>query len=293
VGNWNSRRFECIFEGAFAVSKIAIVLTGVSRGMRNATRVVNTDWNLSKNSIKEKLIQPFIDDGNDVKVYLTTYFSDQVQSIIDFYSPQKLLLLNYEQSHQRTTYIQSLAQLLPEDIDYVVATRFDISFNRAVNSYPIEWGKVNFTFRQVGEWWKDHQYVDDNLFIFPKKFLLPFINAINEFHVNPYMGRRNPDLHPIYRYLVPIVGEDNTHFMMEGLHASHDNEYFELTGNGEKYKTTEHEDGSVTLTYRMFDKSASHTISKNEIDNLMQQHNLTFNQIQDKLFAMLRSKVLL
>ncbi len=274
------------------MSKIAILLTGVSYGMRTETRVVNTDWNLAKQSIKQNIIEPFISLGHDVNVYMTTYVHDQLLDMINFYNPKKVLLLRYQGSHQRITYMQSLMQLLSEDVDFIVATRFDIKFLQTLTSYPINYEKFNFTFRQIGDWWDNHEYVDDNLFIFPKKFLVPLINAINEFHINPYMGRRNSDLHPVYKYLNQLIGLDDINFLMEGKHASHDNMFFELTGNGEKYKTVLNDDGSTTYIYTMFDKTGSHTLAPNELQNISDKNKVTRQQVEDSVFAFLKSKVL-
>lgn len=202
--------------------KVAVILTGCSYGMRKDTRLLQTDWNQAKYSIKRNVIDCFIEQGHEVSVYLTTYVTDQVPAeLINFYKPKKTVLLQFEGSQQRTTYLESMRQLLNEDVDLIVSTRFDIAFSNPITQFNINYNKFNFQSKLKNlRYWVDHQFVDDNIFIFPKKYLQNFIDTVQyimaEWHFD--VG-----FHPSYNYMVKFIGQENVNFLVEGLHCVGDN----------------------------------------------------------------------
>jgi hypothetical protein len=208
------------------MAKVAIVLTGCSYGMRNDTRTLKTDWNQSKHLIKSQVIDCFVNQGHEVDIYLTTYFSDETQNLIDFYKPKKVTLLNFVGSQQRATYISSMNALLNENVDIIVATRFDIAFNNPVSTLNIDFDKFNFLARlDKLRYWEDAKYVDDNLFVFPKKHLQNFINALQEISIY-----HHPDaaLHPLYLPMCNLIGEQNVHFMLDAKSTAISGDYYNL-----------------------------------------------------------------
>lgn len=200
--------------------KIAINLTGIIYGLNVGQRKTNVDWHLSRDFITEMVISPFKELNHDVDVYLTTYATSSIDELIKYYAPKELQVLKFEGSHQKITYLKSLEKLLNVDVDFIVSTRFDIAFNKKLTEYPINYNKFNFLVREYGAWWETHNYVNDALFMFPKKYLTQFIDAIREEHITPYHARNNPpqpDLHTSYRYLVPKIGIESINFLSDDL----------------------------------------------------------------------------
>ena len=185
--------------------KIGLNLVGISHddGGRH------TGWN--KSNIKDSIINS-LNNENEVNVYITTYFNDEnTKELINHYNPKNVNILEYDGSDQRLTYIESLKSLLNEDIDVVISTRFDMFFHKDIQSITtIDYSKFNFLHPEKG-WWNSRKFVDDNLFIFPKKYLTVFIESLEELFLKP--PRLCQDLHPIYTFVKPKIGEENINFI--------------------------------------------------------------------------------
>lgn len=204
------------------MAKLGIVLTGASYGKKIGNNQFDRDWNLSKENLKSNLIDCF-KETDDVSVYVTTYENENLDDLFRFYQAKKSLILPYEGSHQRTTYIASLKNLINEDLDFIISTRFDISFNKKVSDYNIDRNKMNFLFKDTEPHWTNTRFVGDCLHAFPKKYLESFIRAIELEHMfNGWF------MHGVYNHMVNLIGEDNIHFIFDGNHNSHQNIFYEL-----------------------------------------------------------------
>jgi hypothetical protein len=197
---------------------VAVLLTGVSYGARSR------DWRTTSASVYDKVIDCW--GEHNVSVYLTTYNHPSIEELLGFYNPKKHLILDYDGSDQRITYAKSLELLEGEDIDLVVATRFDIDFHDKLSEYPIDYNKFNFLFREGNGWWESDRFTNDNLFIFPNKYRGAMVDVVYSLHSNPHRGQS--DLHPLYSRLAPIINENNTNFLSEEHELSHNNTQYKL-----------------------------------------------------------------
>ena len=202
--------------------KIIVDLIGASYNNNVGPNGFNRDWNLSKESIKNNIINPLKQFG-DVSVYITTYDNDQIKDIEYYFDVKDTLLIPYENSHQRITYHQALNRILDIDVDFIVATRFDIDFFKPITNLNFDFDKVNFIFRDGEPHWSNTRCVGDCFFGIPKKYLNVFIDSIEWVH-----NTNGWYMHPIYNYIVQHIGEVNTNFLFEGNHFSNKNEIYEL-----------------------------------------------------------------
>lgn len=202
--------------------KIAVALTGASFGKSIGARSADRDWRLTCDNIKTNVIDSF----SDASVYVTTYDHDTLSELLTFYNPAKVLILPYDNSHQRTTFIESLKNLLEEDVDFIIITRFDIIFNQPIHTYNFDYSKFNFMFKEIEPYWSRDQFVSDSLFAFPKQYLQLLIDAAELEHTSPYRDR--PDLHPIYRHLISHIGADNCNFLHDGTWDSSLNPFYNI-----------------------------------------------------------------
>lgn len=202
--------------------KIGILLVGASYGKSIGNNRFDRDWNLSKDNLKSHLIDCWPND--EVKVYTATYDGPNVHEVNDFFQPIKSTIIPFEGSHQRTTYIQALESLMCEDLDFIIATRFDISFNDFVSNYKFDTDKLNFLFRDLEPHWTNTRYVGDCLYGFHKKYLPILIWAMHQEHVfNGWF------MHGVYNRLIASgLPEDDVNFLFEGNHNSHDNPFYTL-----------------------------------------------------------------
>lgn len=201
----------------FTDLKVGLNLCGVSYGVRGR------DWRRDYDNINKNIIQL-----SNPKVYITTYYNETCDELIQKYKPTKHQFIPFENSDLRTTYAKSLELLLDEDIDLIISTRYDILFNESIDTYDINPNKFNFFFRELG-WWDNHRYTADPQYfsVFPKKFLIPLIDSVYDVYKNPHR-LDCPDLHPTYSRLEPLISKENIHFIHDVETLSHDNKYVKL-----------------------------------------------------------------
>lgn len=209
----------------FRNQKVGIVLTGISKGKSIAGRNLEKDWKLSKESIKNNIIDPF-SKYNKVEVYLTTYNHPELSELIDYYKPKKTIILPLDNSHQRLTLLKSMQELQEEELDFIINTRFDVNFNLPLSLNQFNFDKFNFLFREVEPHWSNSRFVSDNFFSFPKKYLPLVLESIKNEHINPY--RPYPDMHAMYVRVGSKIKEENCHFIFPGCHNSAYNSLYSI-----------------------------------------------------------------
>jgi len=204
--------------------KIGINLTGVSyndgsRGgrYRNYLDALDTFTN--------NIITPLIEAGNDVSTYIFTYDSIKKDEIIKSYPNVKKHSFVHEDYNtltggekisaefkiQAITYINSLQQLLDEDLDVIVSTRFDIYFlKNPFQVYNYDFSKCNFLWREPE--YHDFPIVNDTFIVFPHSMVQIMIDCIIEMEVSPPRGV-NVGLHNFYIPLVDRVGEKQVQWL--------------------------------------------------------------------------------
>ena len=108
----------------------------------------------------------------------------------------------------------SLKQIKESSISYdqIICTRFDPIFKKLVTDYKIDFNKLNFHFKQRKE-------IDDNLFIFPIKYLCFMIDFLEQ-----NIDSRG---HDFYEMMIKknLIDRDKINFLCE-LHER--NQFFSL-----------------------------------------------------------------
>lgn len=218
--------------------KIGINLVGVSYNDGSIGRYRNYEDALE--GFMNNVINPLKEDGHDIFFYLFTYDSPKKEDIIKTYNPKKYTFLdpNYnkfgggdvlENSMKiiSITYINSLNELINEDLDLVISTRFDISFNiNPLKELNYELGKFNFLFREPV--FKTIPLVSDTFYVFPHSMTEKFIEAIIEMETNPEQGV-NIAMHNMLRPIQNKVGEENVKYVCDEYYSSLENPFYKLT----------------------------------------------------------------
>jgi hypothetical protein len=207
--------------------KIAVNLVGISHNKDEKMGSSERDWNLSKYSIKEKVIDCWKEYG-DVDVYVTTYNSEIVDELLEFYKPKVSTIIDFDvHKPMQLTHLESFSKI--KDCDLIVSTRFDIEFHKKLSDYDtIDYKKINFLFRDAGRHWESYRYVCDNLYIFPIDYLEIIKKSIKDEFEQPFSGHRE-GLHPIYNHIVKYTDESNINFLSQQDEQSHICSHYQLS----------------------------------------------------------------
>lgn len=221
--------------------KIAISLVGVTgdgttvytKGSIAAPGPKGRDWFHMKEVIMSQVINCW--EGHDISLYLTTYEHSDVDNMLAFYKPKKAKILNFQNSYMQRTYMESLQQLVDEDVDFVVSIRPDIFTFKKLTEYNIDFSKFNFYHRQDTLWHLESeldyevaletsklhmQYcmVNDSMFLFPKHMLNTFIEATDSLWNDPrFPGWDFSTMHNVWIHLRKLLNYEQLNYMIPGV----------------------------------------------------------------------------
>ena len=201
---------------------IAILLAGVTSDSKNSIsgdaygRIRKRDWKLSAPFVKSQIIDCW--EGHHVKTYIATYDHDEFDQMLDFYKPEKHIVVPDAESNMILTILKGLELLRGEDIDFVVVTRPDIKFFKKLSKYNINFDKFNFLWKERSGMWDEFgtlsidttgeitgtvgkavgwdplkgikgylqfNYVVDTLFMCPNFLLEEFMSAVHASYYDP------------------------------------------------------------------------------------------------------------
>ena len=200
--------------------KIGINLNGVSYHDGSSYRKRN--YSDSIKNLREKVITPLIKKGHEIKTYLYSYDSIKTENVIEDYKPTKYTFLPEDSNFNKATSgdllsngfrmmtlttINSLHQLIGEDLDIIISTRFDINFKQN----PFELYEYDFT--KCSFLWREPEFthlpiVNDTFIVFPYNMLNEVIESFIEQETNPPEGI-NPGNHNLYIPMLNRVGKEN------------------------------------------------------------------------------------
>ena len=218
--------------------KIGINLVGVSYNDGGVGRYRNYEDAID--GFMSNVVNPLKAEGHEISFYLFTYDSPKKEDIVKIYNPKKSTFLgpNYNKLGGgdlietgikiiSITYINSLNQLLDEDLDLVISTRFDISFNKnPFKEYEYDFNKCNYLWREPE--FTHVPIVSDTFIVFPHSMTKNLIDAIIEMETNPPHGV-GVAMHNIYIPMCNQVGKDNVKIVCDEFKRSHINDLYTLT----------------------------------------------------------------
>jgi hypothetical protein len=217
--------------------KIGINLVGVSYNDGTIGRYRN--YMDAIEGFTNNVVNPLKKAGHEISYYLFTYDSPKRDEIIAAYNPKKYTFLdpNYNKfgggdliENQMKiislTYINSLNELVDEDLDLVISTRFDINFfKNPFNEYKYNFSKCNFLWREPE--YTELPIVNDTFIVFPHNMTENLINSIIKMETNPPFGI-GVAMHNIYLPMVDEVGKDNVQWVCDDFVNAISNNLYKL-----------------------------------------------------------------
>ena len=219
--------------------KIGINLVGVSYNDGTYGRYRNYEDAIEGFMIN--VVNPLREDGHKIKFYIYSYDSIKRNDILESYTPVEKYSFEHPAFNgygggdkvpngykaMSAVYVSSLLQLLNEDLDLIISTRFDINFfKNPFKEYPYDFTKFNFLWREPE--FTNLPIVNDTFIVFPYSMLNDVINSIDEMELNPPHGV-NVAMHNWYLPMVNEVGEDKVQWVCDDYINAITNNLYKLT----------------------------------------------------------------
>jgi len=204
------------------MKRVALVYRGFYKrnGLENNMMKVR-----KKNNFNSEIFKNHLDSINslgitplNIDIYIHTYSVNDYEDkkLLSIFSNYNLKKYNFEKEiSKKISYsiIKSL-ELVDEDYDLIINTRFDVSFIKYLNNWSINYNNINLAFKDLEEMWIKQKKVSDLIYIFPKKYNNILISALKKSE-NYYP--HGPG-HFIYKDL--NINENEINFMIDGFFSS-------------------------------------------------------------------------
>lgn len=211
--------------------KIGFCFYGITYGTQ-ATKGFK-DYRHCWSDIHRKLIQPFIDNGHDAKIYVTTYpFTDPAieQEFYNTVKPEKVHYCDFNGSDPFTCK-GTFDAFLNEDLDFVILTRFDIHFHKVLFNENIDYSKFNFLYPENGGfWWDMLRWTTDNVYMWPYHLTMQVHQALHHTYRN--LRPDFADTHALLHKLLLNIGHENIHFISNIPEGSDTSSFYTLCVHG-------------------------------------------------------------
>lgn len=159
--------------------KIAILFNGISFCLDKM------DFRNNIDNIVKNLIEPLKNTGNIIDIYYTTYTHDFIHLLEHTLEPISKCILPFNRMHNTNNsrvlelYLSTL-NLIHNDYDYIIMTKFDINLNKSILEIDFNKEKINFLCKDnsFNKNEKNIIYNDDTFITVPRRYIQLFINVV-------------------------------------------------------------------------------------------------------------------
>lgn len=210
--------------------RIAILIKGIARAHSTHFRR-GVNYKNCLDSFKDNIIKPLSERGDEVDVFLTTYNIDGLNDseLRKDYEAFMVEYVPYHGSTQKMTLYRGLEVIkeCKKEYDCILMTRFDIKYKMDVLKWKVDWGAINFTWKETEKLWIRQGRIGDVVTIIPYKYLDIFMSAVINYS-------RPENIHMIYNGLIRLLTHHNVKdykicFMFDGYYISgNENPLYEI-----------------------------------------------------------------
>lgn len=214
--------------------KIGFVFYGITYGPGGRTGS-DRDFRHCWPNIKEMLVDPFVAQGHEVYLYLSSYFQENGpfwEELFKTFKPRHLVFSQMEGSDPFTCKGNCFAAFENDaDLDMVIITRSDIHWSKKVAEHDIDFNKFNFLFPEGDGWWERAEFTCDNFYLFPFDMTPIVKEAIHDTYAWP-RGKPLVDTHGLMTKLANYLPRDRMHIISKTPEISDVNSFYTCCRNG-------------------------------------------------------------
>lgn len=204
-------------------AKLGISLVGISHLIHNERWPVSRTYESCFGNFQTEVVEP-LSKKFRLETHITTYTSPKYSDIIEKYKPVSFQFLPLQKSHQILTFIKAIDQLENSNLDFVLFTRFDISFHPGkLKTLDINPNRFNFLCKEQG-YWESHHFVNDCFYFVPYDMLPELKQACLELYRNP----PRPGLMDMHGLYDKISNKVKVNFMTQEHFLSSNNDIYTL-----------------------------------------------------------------
>jgi hypothetical protein len=223
--------------------KIAFGFYGILYGLGGRTGSAR-DFRHCWPNINRMLVQPFVDQGHEVKTYFSSYkFTDEEieKEFYELVNPDAVLLNDIEGSDPFTAKYALFDLLDNDESDVIIFTRSDVHWSKVIANQDIDFSKFNFLFPEK-EWWQTQfKFTCDNFYVWPSKMTPIVRKAMYETYGFP-RGKPLVDTHALMVKLEQYISSDDIHLISKEEELSDVNTFYTCCRSGLPDRECMHEE---------------------------------------------------
>ena len=216
--------------------KIGFTFFGMLYGFGGRTGSAR-DFNHCWPNIKRELIDPFVEQGHEAKIFVSSYeFHDESveEEFFDLVKPDAVYFDKFEGSDPFTSKINAFNLIQEQkDLDAIVFTRSDAHFSKKIAHENIDLYKFNFLFPELGHWNTEYKFTCDNFYIWPHLLTQRVRIAMEKTYAWP-RGKPFVDTHGLYVKLLEDgkISDDFIHIISKEEELSDVNSFYTCCRSG-------------------------------------------------------------
>jgi hypothetical protein len=189
------------------------------------------------------LIQPFIKQGHEVEICVSSYAIENEQIKNDFFNlvkPNRVLFGDIKNSDPFTSKF-ALFDLFDDNSDITIFTRIDAHWSKIICNENINFRKFNFLFPEKNWWNTEYKFTCDNFYIWPSYMTSKVKKAMSETYAFP-RGKPLVDTHALMVKLRQYVTDNDIHMISTDEELSDVNSFYTCCRSGLPYRDCIHND---------------------------------------------------
>jgi hypothetical protein len=185
--------------------KLALLLFGISLEINKHWQygtLYSVDYNNSYDNYQKYIFEYFTNKGYDIDVYISTniLFDKDKEELLNKYKPIKYSFIETIEEDRHLSKNKKINDVVDlcisegKEYDMILITRFDLLFQKDFANSNIQFDKIN-----IVSILEKPEYICDNFYLFPYKYLVPFSNIIKK-NLNTSHHYIKEDLENIDKY---------------------------------------------------------------------------------------------